>query len=369
MSEEKEKVISRISGEIDKIKNGESKILFFVVDTKGNPNGSLAYIYSLALLLKKEGYNVEMLYQEQDEFVGVRDWLGDEYADLPHEDISKGDVSVSASDILFIPELFSNIMMQTKKLPCKRVALLQTYDYVLEQMPMSAQWGDLGIMECLTDSEVNAGLIKELFPYVHTTVVDPFIGKDFGKTSEPKKLIVNIVSKDQSNVSRIIKPFYWKYPIYKFVSFRDLRGFPMETYAKMLREAAVTIYVGDGDTFGMPVLEAMKSGSIVIAKQNELTQEWMKGSEDGVLTNSVVWFDSFHSLSKLLASVIRAFLTDAVPTEMDEETEKTLSLFSEEHTKEQIVGYVKGLLENRLREMESLEKYVEEKKEDTEDGK
>ena len=63
-------VLERIHNEIEKINKKESNIYFFVLDTKGNPSGSLAYIYNLALLLHNEGYKVSMLYQEQEEFVG-----------------------------------------------------------------------------------------------------------------------------------------------------------------------------------------------------------------------------------------------------------------------------------------------------------
>lgn len=262
-------VIERIHNEIEKINKKESNIYFFVLDTKGNPSGSLAYIYNLALLLHNEGYKVSMLYQEQEEFVGVESWLGEKYASIPHYDISNGDVAVGASDILFIPEIFSNIMIQTKKLPCKRIVIMQNYDYVLEQMPMAAQWGDMGIMEAITNTDVNSELIKDIFPYVKTTTIDPFIDKMFGETKEPKQMIINIVAKDQRDINRIIKPFYWKYPMYKWVSFRDLRGFPKEHFAKLLREAAITIWVDEDTSFGYSALEAMKSGSLVIAKTTE----------------------------------------------------------------------------------------------------
>jgi hypothetical protein len=371
MGNEKEKVISRIELEIEKIRNKKSRVLFFVIDTKGNPNGALAYIYELALILSNDEYDVGMLYQAQDneEFVGVREWLGDEYADLPHSNIGEGDVEVSASDILFIPELFSNIMMQTKKLPCKRIAILQNYDFILEQTPMSAQWGDFGIMEAVCNTEINADLVKEIFPYVRTTVIDPFVDKAFGETSEPKKLIVNILTKDQSNINRVIKPFYWKYPMYKFVSFRDLRGFPRDIYANLLREAAITIWIDEDASFGKSALEALKSGSIVISKQTEMTQEWMQGEEDGLLTNACVWFDSFQELPKIIASVVRAEITDSVPSEIKEEAEKALSLYSYEKTRDKLLSYVKGVLDNRIKEMESLEKFVETKEsEEVKDG-
>ena len=112
--------IARIEDEIAKIVNKENNIYFFVLDTKGNPSGSLEYIYKLAYTLYEANYHVGILYQEEEEFIGVKEWLGDKYASLPHYDLVKYEMSVSPSDILFIPEIFSNVMVQTKKLPCKR---------------------------------------------------------------------------------------------------------------------------------------------------------------------------------------------------------------------------------------------------------
>lgn len=355
MEEKNLKAISRIEEEITKIDKKENTIFFFVIDTKGNPSGSLEYIYKLALILKEQAYNVAMLYQE-DEFVGVRDWLGDEYADLPHYDIAKTEVGISASDVLFIPELFSNIMIQTKKLPCKRIALLQNYDYLLEQMPFSSQWGDLGIMEAVTNTKINSELVKEIFPYVKTTVVTPYIDKVFGSTNEPKKLIVNVVSKDQRNINRIIKPFYWKYPIYKWISFRDLRGLSKQDFATALREAAITIWVDDDTSFGYSAIEAMKSGSLVVAKIPNTELSWMEDDkEDSVgLRNCCVWFDNYHNLHRQLAAIIRSWTVDNIPTNIGEEAKKVTDMFSKEKTTEEIVSFVEGVLGNRKKEMEDL---------------
>lgn len=362
MENKKNVVIPRIQSEIDKIDKKENNIYFFVIDTKGNPSGSLEYIYKLAKILKNEEYNVTMLYQE-DEFVGVRDWLGDEYADLPHEDISKENVSVSPSDILFIPELFSNIMTQTKKLPCKRIVILQNYDYILEQMPLSVQWGDLGIMEAITNTDINAQLVKDIFPYVKTTTIDPYIDQIFGQTNEPKKLIINIIAKDQKDINRIIKPFYWKYPMYKWVSFRDLRGFPKETFAKCLRESVITVWVDETTNFGYSALEAIKCGNIVLAKTPQQEQKWMIEGESLNLKNCCVWFDSFHDIHKMLASVIRSWVTDNIPSVLEENGKETLALYSEEKTKKQILQYIEGVLKTRKIEMNNLIQDIENEKE------
>ena len=367
MNKKEEKALKRVQAEIKKIEKKENNVFFFILDTKGNPSGSLEYIYKLAMIAKNDGYKVTMLYQsadKDDKFVGVKDWLGEDYANIPHYDIASDDVEITPSDILFIPEIFANVMNQTKKLPCKRIAILQNYDYLVEQMPFAAQWGDFGILDAITNTEHNAELLKDIFPYVKTKVITPYIDKMFGTTIKPKKMIVNIVASDQEDINRIIKPFYWKYPSFKWVSFRDLRGFSKEQFAESLRDAAITIWVDDKTSFGYSALEAMKSGSIVIAQVPEEPLKWMnEDSEDkvGKLRNCCIWFDDFHEVQRAIASVVRSWITDKVPSTLFDEAKKVNELYPFETTQKEFSEYLNGIIDNRKKEMEQLVSVVESK--------
>lgn len=364
MDTKKEKALERVREEIKKIDTKENTLFFFVLDTKGVASGSLEYIYKVAKLANENGYKVAMLYQLEkgDEFVGVKDWLGEEYSSLPHYNVASEEVDVTPSDILFIPEIFSNVMNQTKKLPCKRIALLQNYGYLLEQMPFAAQWGDFGIMECLTNTEYNKELLKDIFPYVKTTVVTPYIDKMFGNTIEPKKLIVNVVCKEQSDINKIIKPFYWKYPTFRWVSFRDLRGFSKEGFSNALREAAITVWVDSDTSFGYSAIEALKSGAIVIAKIPETPLEWMESDEQDSLNlrNCCVWFNNFNEVQRHIATVVRAWMTDNVPEELSIEAKKVTEMYSEEKTKEELLTYLSNTIAGRKQELENILKNNEE---------
>ena len=375
MDKKEEKALKRVQAEIKKIEKKENNVFFFVLDTKGNPSGSLEYIYKLAMIAKNDGYKVGMLYQsadKNDKFVGVKDWLGEDYANIPHYDIATDDVEITPSDILFIPEIFANVMNQTKKLPCKRIAILQNYDYLVEQMPFAAQWGDFGILDAITNTAHNAELLKDIFPYVKTKVITPYIDKMFGTTIQPKKMIVNIVASNQEDINRIIKPFYWKYPSFKWVSFRDLRGFSKEQFAESLRDAAITIWVDDKTSFGYSALEAMKSGSIVIAKIPEEPLKWMnEDSEDkvGKLRNCCIWFDDFHEVQRAIASVVRSWITDKVPSTLFDEAKKVNELYPFETTQKEFSEYLNGIVENRKKEMEQLVSVVESKASKTDANK
>ena len=362
MNERDLKVVENIQKEIDKINKKENRIFFFVIDTKGVSSGSLEYIYNLALILKEEGYNVSMLHTEE-EFVGVGAWLDEQYANLPHYNVNKGEVGTSPSDLLFIPEIYSQVMNQTKQLPCKRVAILQNYNYLVEQMPYVAQWGDFGIMEGITNSDYQAAELNESFPYVKLKKVTPFISKIFGETNEPKKMVVNIISKDQSDIKKIVKPFYWKYPMFKWVSFKELRNLPKEDFAKSLREGAITIVVDEDASFCYAALESVKSGAITMVKVPETDLDWAT-SEDGSLPNCCVWFNDYDTLHKQLASVVRSWITDKIPTVLAEEGKKVCEKYTYDNTKGEFLGYVNDVLGRRKKEMEELIIQVKAKKEE-----
>lgn len=355
-----EKKISIVKAEIDKIDKKESNVFFYVIDTEGYASGSLAYIYQLAKFLYDEGYNVKMIYQtdgkgkEKEEFVGVGGWLGEEYASLPHYDIqSKTGVDISQSDILFIPDIYSQVMAQTKNLPCKRIAIFQNFDFVVSQMPYSAQWGDYGITDVLTNTKENAELIKSIFPYVKTTVVDPFIEKRFGCGQEPKKMIVNVISKNQDDTVRLMKPFFWKYPDFKWITFRDLSGMSKENFANCLREGAITVWMDENASFGYSAIEAMKSNNVVFGKLPKETKEWML-DENGNLTDCCIWFDDINKLHQNLAIVIRSFLKDSIPDKVFKSQERAKNLYSEERTKAEILEYVKNQFADRKNVLEEF---------------
>lgn len=353
----KNEMLRIVNENISRLKNKDFNIYFFVLDTKGNPTSSLEYIYQTALVLHRKGYNVSLLHQE-NEFIGVREWLGDEYADLPHLNIEKDNVEITPSDFIFIPEIFANVMMQTKKLPCKRVVLVQNYNHITEFMPVSQTYDNLNITDAIVTTKVQENKVKEWFPTVRTHIVSPSIKKLFRKNTEPKKLIVNVIAKDQSIVNQIVKPFYWKNPLYKWVSFRDLRGVTQETFAEALREAAITIWADDNTNFGVTLLEALRCGGVILAKTPNNLSDWMIDGDN--ITESVLWFNNLDEIPDALTTVVRSWTTDTIPEDVYYEQDKFNSLYSEETQEREIEEvYVKGLFERRLKEFEETKIDVE----------
>lgn len=346
---ENNELIGKLSDELKKYDDKSFKVLFYTLDTQGMPSGSLTYMYETAYQLKELGYNVQILHSEK-EFVGVREWLGDKYADLPHYNIEKDNVAISPADILFIPEIFSSVMYQTKDLPCKRIALLQNFEYLTEMTQPGATWMNYGVNECVTTSNVLSDRIKEVFPHVRTNIVRPSVSDIFKKTDTPKKLIVNIVSKNKRDVNAIVKPFFWKYPMFKWVCFRDFNGIPKDELVKAYQEAAITLWVDDKTDFGYTPLEAMACGDIVMGKIPETIPEWM--TSNGEVRDCGLWFYNTRDAYDLLASVIDSYIHNSIPDVIQKEADMVLKNYTSALQIEDIKRvYVEGIFEERKKEL------------------
>lgn len=343
---------------ISKIENNEFNIYFFVLDTKGNPSSQVEYFYRTALALKNMGYNVAMLHNEEN-FVGVSDWLGKDYDNIKHYNIEKENVPIKSSDFLFIPEILANVMMQTIKLPCKRVVVVQNYNHLTEFMPVSQNMETLAIRDAIITTEAQAEKIERYFPGLRTHIVHPAISDKFEKSNKPQQMIVNIISKNQSFVHQIVKPFYWMYDLYKWVSFRDLRGVTQDLFSESLKESAITIWIDDDTNFGCTLLDALKSGTIVLAKIPDHPSEWML-DENGDLTDSIIWFDDFDNVPHMLASLVRSWTNDSIPNEIYDKQEKFNEMFTEKQQIKEIKQvYVDEIINKRLEEFKEVKKDIE----------
>lgn len=197
-------------------------------------------------------------------------------------------------------------------------------------------------------------MVNSVFPYVKTKVLTPYIPSYFYEGNEPKKLIVNIITKSQKDANKIIKPFYWKYPMYKWVSFRDLRSYPREMFADYLREGAITIWVDSDTQFGYAPLEAIKSGNIVIGKIPELIPEWMLSEDKTQLLDNGIWFNDINSVHKIIADVIRTWINDDIPSEITDAMKETAKKYSFDEYKVNLDNLINSYINERVKEFEEV---------------
>jgi hypothetical protein len=337
--------IEKLEKSVESLKNKSSRIYLFVQDTKGNPKAGVRYMYQMGLALKNKGYNPVILHEKPD-YIGVEEWLGPEYMEIPHKPIEGQNLEISPDDFLIIPEIFGFIMEQVKDLPCAKIVLCQAYDHMMETLQPGYGWANYGFLKCITTSEFQKEYISSVMRNVTFDILPPYISKRFTKTEQTQKPIVAVHSRDQRKSVNFIKSFYLKFPQYRWITFRDMRGLSEEQFANSLKECFLSIWIDETSGFGTFPLESMKSGVPCIGKVPSLFPHWMNEANG-------LWLAEETKIADFAADFIQNWLEDNIKPELYEEMDKTSdSLSTEEQFVENVTEIFSRYFETRLNSFE-----------------
>jgi hypothetical protein len=338
--------LQKLERSIENLKEKKSRIYFLVQDTKGNAKASIAYIYEMAMTLKKGGYNPTILHEKPDYF-GVANWLGNEYMDeLPHKAIDGTSLEIAPEDFIIIPEIYGFVMDQITKLPCGKVVLCQAYDHIFETLQPGQTWSQLGFYKCLTTSDKQKEYIESVMRNVSFDVVVPTISQHFKKQELPPKTIVSIHTRDQRDTVNFIKTFYAKFPQYRWITFRDMRGLSIEQFANGMKESFVSVWIDQTSAFGTFPLESMRMGIPVIGLVPNMVPEWMN-------ENNGIWINNQNILIDVVADYIQNWLEDNINPELYSDMEKVSEMFSDkENFDKNVIEVFDKWLSTRLESFE-----------------
>jgi hypothetical protein len=324
--------IEKVEQSIKNLKDKKSKIYLLVQDTKGNAKASVAYIYNMGLALMEDGFNVIMLHEKND-YYGVGSWLGEEYMKIPHTFIEGQNLSIAPEDFIVIPEIYGFVMEQITKLPCGKIVLAQAYDHILETLQPGQSWTQLGFYKCITTSNMIKEYLENTMRGVSYDVLEPFISESFTKQLLPNKPIVAVHTRDQRDTLNLIKSFYLKFPQYRWVTFKDMRGLNVDQFAEELKNCFVSVWIDEVSSYGTFPLESMKTNIPVIGLVPNIIPEWM--NEDNGL-----WINNKTQVVDFLADYIQNWLEDNTNPKIIYEMEKTVESLP---TKENFTNKVKEL--------------------------
>jgi hypothetical protein len=367
MSENVNKVsVEQINAVIDRLESKDFSIYFFTLDTKGNPVAGVANIYEHVKVLNNLGYKAYILHEVDDykkfgdeNENGLADWMGEEYGNLPHISMQSTTFNIGPQDFLVIPEAFSNLMQDKgiRALPCKKIVLSQRPEYIFELLPLGRRWTDFGFNDVITTSEKQAEYLKSLFPSINTHVVPVSIPSYFKASDKPKMPIVAIHTRNHDDSVKIYKSFYLQYPIYKWLSFKELRGLSRERFADELGKSCLAVWVDDVAGFGTFPIEAIECGTPVIGKIPNVVPEWMENiDEDGnqTLKYNGLWVNSTQNINDMIASYMKAWLEDSVPQDLLDGMNETKGIYSEENQVIKINEVYNSLVQNRVNEYKNI---------------
>lgn len=349
----------KIEEALDIVKNKDSKIYFLTQDTKGRPAASVTYTYELVSTLNNLGYNAIILHEKNDyklksddDGMGIEEWLGAEYTELPHASVEGGQLTVGPSDFLIVPELFANVMEQTKDMTCTKIVLCQAYDYIFEMLQPGVNWAHYGYHKAITTSTSTKEYINSMFPNIEVSIIPVNISDKFTPIEKPKQPLIAIHTRDPRDTMKIVKGFYTRFPQFKWVTFRDMRGMTVEQFSQALEDACAGVWVDDISGFGTFPLECMKAGIPVIGKIPNLKPEWLR-EENGF------WTFEQNQMVDIINAFIKTWLEDSVPEKLFTEMEETVKPYNSETQQKELITVFDSLFDGLSVELEgALNKFT-----------
>jgi len=351
--------IEKIKISLDRIANKKSKFLFCVPDAP-NPIASVYEIYFHATVVKSMGYEVIMMVERGDYVVPT--WIEKELTEFKHVPMTDPKLTVGPEDVMVIPEVYSNIMEQSKNLPCLRVGLLQSLDYMESALIPGTDWTSFGIRDMITTSLS----LKETF--------ETFYGKNrlniktytvgipdyFEPSKKPQKPIISIVGRNPNEISKFVKLFFAKYPQYNWMTFDPMltKSKPPQTmrrvdFAKRLQENFAAVWIDRIASFGTFPLECMKSGVIPICLRPDIMPEYMierdeAGNAIKAIDDAGAWTENFYDLPLLAGEVLVKFLDDAISPELYSRMANIAAKYSQETSQKELTEIYQGLIDQRI---------------------
>lgn len=335
------------------LKDRNFKMFFFVPETRGIASGAVIEIYNQAAVMRRQGFDATILAERKD-YVAPG-YLDQDLQALPHLHAEGAVFPVSPEDWLIIPEFYTPLMEQTKKLSCTRVVLAQSYDYTITSNLGGMTWKDLGMDYVLTTSERMKQFIEK-YHGNHYDIQTYRIGiPEYFAAKGLKKPVISFFSRNSDDIKRMSKLFYYLYPELQWVVFEDLRGTSRTEFAKKLSESEVCLFLDRIAGFGQTPIEAMKADTVVVALAPDIIPEYMDA-------NAGVWTADYYQVPELLGQVFKMVISDEFPEEIRQGMKEQAQKYSPEASEASIVAAYQhfiGKREEMLQEAVEIETKME----------
>jgi hypothetical protein len=306
------------------------------------------------------GYDTYILVEKGD--YEIPTWIDKELTEHKHMSMADPKLTVGPEDIMIIPDVYSNIMEQTKNLPCVRIGLLQSIDYMVSSLIPGTDWKSFNINDIITTSKSLKEFVEVFYGKNKFNIKTYNVGIPdyFEKSDIPQKPIISIIGRNPNEISKVVKLFFSKYPQYSWVMFdpmltRSKPPQPMRRvdFAKRLRENFAAVWIDRISSYGTFPLECMKSGVIPICIKPDIIPEYLvERNEEGIpqkiKEGGGVWCDNFYDLPVLIGDVIIKFLDDNISPEIYDSMDKIAEKYTQANSEIELQNIYQEFLNTRI---------------------
>ena len=236
------------------------RILYFSHDIK-EPRGGIGVLYDHVAVLRRNGFDAFIVHTTP----GFRYPFGP--ADVPVVDASSA-LSISREDILVIPEDHAGAMRSCRAARCPKVLFCQNHFFVFDGLAPGETWTDFGFSGYLCVSTPIRQAMRRWFG-VEASVVRPGVDPVFfAQTARPaaSPVVIACMPRKGRNTLRLVRGLLTADGFARTagLSWLEIDGLPRDEVAARLRTSHLYVSTGRFEGLGLPPLEAMAAGCLVV---------------------------------------------------------------------------------------------------------
>jgi glycosyltransferase involved in cell wall biosynthesis len=276
-----------------------SRILYISHDAQ-QPRGGVDVLYNHVAVLRQHGLDAFVVHATP----GFRYRFADR--DVPVLDGSAR-LEVLESDVVVIPEDHAAVIQKCRALSCRKVLFCQNHFYLVNGIAPGEKWSDFGFSSFLCTSEPIRQAMQKWFG-VTATVVRPYIDPGyFQERPWPPGPPVNLACMPRKGAHhlRLVKGLLAASAVTELAGLRwlDIDGLPRSRVAERMREAHVYVSTSVREGLGLPPLEAMAAGCLVVGFAGG-------GGLDYASADNGIWVEDENpwALAEALESTVRHLL-------------------------------------------------------------
>lgn len=232
------------------------RILYINIDVP-SPSGGIKTIYDHVLHLTSAGYPAFVVHIDD----GFRPaWF---HGDAPVLYWGKG-LDVKPQDMLVIPEVFKDALLAVKNIPAKKFVFCQNHFYVYRGVPDGESWRSLNVDGVIASSQAIRSYVAWAMGYTDVPVIPCSVRPELFHPEEKRLQIAVMPRKRPTEVSFIRYTFQQVFGEHRDIPWVVLDDASEEQVASTLGSSAIFLSMNRLEGFGLPPLEAMACGCIVV---------------------------------------------------------------------------------------------------------
>ncbi len=267
------------------------RILFVNYDSL-EPSGGVKVIYSHVSHLMKNGYPAFVLHNQRDFKLP---WLESDVPIL----YAENNIQISPNDIIVIPEDYKEALNVFRNIHVRKFVFCQNHYYIFKGLQNGDCWQDYGVSKVFCCSDIISKFIRTVFGYSKVPIIHNAIHLDRFKPRDKKLQIAYMPRKIPRELDFIRNLFKRLYKQYDYIPWICIDKVNESKVAEIMSESAIFLSTSIFEGFGLPPLEAMASGCVVVGFHGDGGMEYAS-DDNGFWCN----WNNITECAKTLGQVI-----------------------------------------------------------------